>query len=260
MKLFHLLFSKTIYNRRNYATINKRIITSIIALISSTYFACNPFEKVFDRGPLRPGNSTFEIENFLRVNVSDGMKVLIEIGDNYSIIAEGDERNLEDLDVRLVGGAQLVISYKTEMKRRHETFIRIKTPVLQGLRFSRETSGTVVGFYGNQNFDISLTGGSMATASISSNNLIANLSGKSRLNLDGAGRTFSMSLDEASEVFAFPYPVLDCYIEMSRRSRALVTVSGRLAVTGNSNSIVEYQGNPQETDLILLGGSVAIKK
>jgi hypothetical protein len=237
--------------------INKLLFIATLTIFMAS---CNPFEKVFDRGALQPGTGVYEIENFLRVNVSDGMKVSIIKDDNYSISVEGDERNIEDLDVRLVGGAQLTISYKTEMRRRHLTTINIKTPVLQGFRLSRGSQGSIVGFYGNQNFDISLTGGSRASASIASNNLIAKLSDGSKLSIDGGGRTFSANLDNSSEVKAYPYPVLDCYLEMSRKSKAFVTVSGRLAVTANSQSSVEYQGNPTEKDLILLGNSTATPK
>ena len=111
----------------------KNFIQWTLALAASAIIiSCDIAE---DPGPLQDSTEEYGIIDFDRLEMGNGFNITVEQGNTFLIRAEGDRRNLNDLDVYKSGNT-LVIEYDEQQDRRHQTFITIQLPVLKSVMFS----------------------------------------------------------------------------------------------------------------------------
>ena len=197
-----------------------------------------------DPGPRQSDSRTYAIEDFDRIVTGDAMMVNIKQGNSFSIEAHGDRRNLEDLMVYKTGST-LVIRYEHDEKLQYNTSINITLPTLVGADFSDAVNAQISGFTNINQFDLALSGASLAQLDLEVTELNFVLSGASQLRLTGKGEALLGTLTGASLLSAFTYPSSQAKLIVSGASNAKVSVSQALEVNASGASLVLYRGNPQ---------------
>ena len=175
--------------------------------------------------------------------MGSGFNITVEQGNTFLIRAEGDRRNINDLDVYKSGNT-LVIEYDEQQDRKHQTYITIQLPVLRSVIFSGGSVSVISGFESDEDLDVHLSGGSLAQLDAGYKDLNVVLSGGSTLKMHGLGDYLSADISGASLLSGFDYPVRHADVNLSGASSARLTVSDHLKVTASGASSVLYRGNP----------------
>ncbi len=214
------------------------LIAMLIALVWLS--ACNEE----DPGPRQQNKRSFPEVDFDRIEAGDALVISIKYGENFSIDAEGDRRNLDDLLV-YKNGDVLTIRFNRSEKRQYATYVNITLPVLYGVNFSGATNTQISGFSAVNRLDVSLSGASLAQVVMDAAEIHFTLSGASQLRLQGEGQLLEGTISGASIVTAFDYAVANAKLNVSGASNGKVTVANELEAVVSGASVVLYRGNPQ---------------
>lgn len=196
-----------------------------------------------DPGPRQSDTRSFAFVDFNRVEAGYGLVVNITKGNTYSVAADGDRRNLDDLVV-FKSGNSLILGFRNSDKRQYLTYVNISMPDLQGVNFSGAVNATVTGFSTNSFFDATLSGASLAQMNISSDELTLNISGASQLRLVGSGEKMNGLVSGASLLTSYDYPVAEATLNVSGASSGRISVSQQLKGTATGASLILYRGQP----------------
>lgn len=200
---------------------------------------------VEDPGPYQPADRSYSVVDFDRLEIGSGMRINVEHSNFFSVSATGDRRNIEDLVVEKEGST-LVIRYRNNRQRRHNTVIEIRCPDLRAVMFSGGSDSRVSGYNG-ESFDVYLSGGSMCQLDAEFARLNVVLSGASYLSVRGEGDEIKADISGASSLRAFSFPANDGDILLSGASDAQVMVTGVLKVRASGASHLVYRGAPSVT-------------
>jgi hypothetical protein len=215
-------------------------------------FSCCETE---DPGPIQEGREEFALLDFDKLEIGSGLNIQVQQSNTFSIRAEGDERNLRDLEV-FKSGSTLVVRFDENSERRHETYLTIHMPFVNGLNFSGGSVSVITGFESDEPLDFILSGGSVSQLDGVHNDLTISVSGGSTLNLNGSGDKLKVDASGASLLNAINYPVREARINATGASVAKVAVSESLSVSASGASSVSYRGNPRVENTTTGGSSV----
>lgn len=197
-----------------------------------------------DPGPRQQDSRTYTVVDFDRLEISAGVVATVRRGNNFSIQAEGDRRNLDDLQVYKSGDV-LVVRFSNHKDRQYTTYLTITMPVLQGVDFSGAVDAQVENFDDASRLDVSLSGASLLQLDMNIAELYFNLSGASQLRLFGEGELIEGSISGASLLSAFDYPVLEAKLIISGASNGKVLASQAINASVSGASVLLYRGSPQ---------------
>lgn len=197
-----------------------------------------------DPGPRQSDSRTYAMMDFDRIEAGDALTLTIKQGNIFSVSASGDRRNLDDLMI-YKNGSTLVLRYNHYEKRQYTTNIDITLPVLLGSDFSGAVNADISGFTNISQFDLSLSGASLAQLDMETTELNFLLSGASQLRLTGKGEILNGTISGASLLSAFGYPATQAKLIVSGASNGKVNVSQQLEVNASGASLILYRGNPQ---------------
>lgn len=198
-----------------------------------------------DPGALQQAAREYNIGEFSRINMGSAFHVHVNQGAEFTISAEGDRRNLDDLEVYKSGNT-LIIKYKNHANRKHKTNFDITLPVLEGVDFHGASESVISGFENQEGvMDISLSGASTGKYYTSAGQMKIKLSGASKLSISGAGNSLHAEVSGASNLDAFDYPVNEAILNASGASSCKITVSQFLDATASGASSVIYAGSPE---------------
>jgi len=215
---------------------------AISTLILSSLLISSCYEE--DPGPRQTDSRTFAVMDYDRIEAGDALILTIKQGNTYSIQAVGDRRNLDDLLV-YKNGNTLVLRYDHNEKRQYGTSITITSPDLTGFDFSGAVNGKISGFTHVSQFDLSLSGASLAQMEMDATELNFSLSGASQLLLNGFGEKLQGTISGASLLSAFDFLSAEAKLTASGASNGKVNVSSQLDVNASGASLIIYKGNPQ---------------
>ncbi|WP_128543722.1 head GIN domain-containing protein [Larkinella soli] len=212
-----------------------------------------------DVGPQQDGQRTFNLANFDRLEMGSGMNITVRQGNDFSIDAKGDQRNLEDLDV-YVTNHTLVARYRNQRNRKYGTSFTITMPTLRGANFSGGSDSDVSGFQNLQELDIELSGGSDGDWQVQAARTNIRVSGGSDLNLNGSGTQLIAEISGGSNLRAFPFTAESADINASGASDAEITASRSLTAEASGASHIRYQGDPKNVNQKSSGASKIERK
>ncbi|GAB3938379.1 head GIN domain-containing protein [Larkinella terrae] len=232
--------------------------TAILPFLSS----CNRE----DVGPLQEGEKAFLLTGFDQLELGSGFDVSVEAGPGFKIMAKGDQRNLDELDV-VVRNGTLTAKYRTNKNRKYTTGFTITMPTLRGANFSGGVHATVKGFTNLSDLNIELSGGTHGTWEVIATRTNAIVSGGSKLQLteskvttgDDAGTSLinqlSVDVSGGSHVEAFDYAARDVTVKASGGSHANIRANKSLTAEASGASKINYKGNPANVNQSATGGS-----
>ncbi|GAB3718338.1 hypothetical protein GCM10027592_61190 [Spirosoma flavus] len=197
-----------------------------------------------DVGPYQPDDQSYAFTNFDRLDMGSAFGITVRQGTTFGITAEGDRRNLDDLDVYVRGGT-LHAQYRNSRNRKYQTNFTITMPTLRGVEFSGAAHATVTGFAGLENLDVRLSGASESQFTVQAAQINIDLSGASTLRITGSGKGVSAELSGASSLQGFGYPASSGNINASGASKANVNVTDNLVIDASGASKVRYMGAPK---------------
>ncbi|GAB3013388.1 head GIN domain-containing protein [Spirosoma pulveris] len=210
-----------------------------------------------DAGPYQGDTQTYAFTGFDRVDMGSAFNITVQQGNTFSVVVEGDRRNLNDLDVYTRNGT-LYARYRNPRRREYQTAFTITMPTLRAVDFSGASRSTVRGFSNIENLDIALSGASESQVSAPASRLNVVLSGASVLRLTGQGTSLTSDLSGASLIQAFGYPVDQANVVVSGASKANINVGTSLVVKASGASTVRYRGTP--TVQQQLSGASSVQK
>lgn len=197
-----------------------------------------------DPGPRQQDNRSYTVVDFDRLEIGAAVVVTVRQGNNYSIQAEGDRRNLDDLQVYKSGDV-LVVRFSNHKDRQYATYLTITMPVMSGVDFSGAVDAQIENFDDANRLDVSLSGASLMQLDMNVTELYFNLSGASQLRLFGEGQMLDGTISGASLLSAFDYPVLEAKLIISGASNGKVMASQEINASVSGASVLVYRGSPQ---------------
>lgn len=196
-----------------------------------------------DPGPRQNDSRSYSIVDFDRLEMGDAFVVTVQQGPIFSVTAEGDRRNLDDLTIDK-SGSSLIAKYNTYRNRQYLTYITITMPTLSSVNFSSAVNAKVYDFTSGR-IDVVLSGASLAQMNVDATEVFCNISGASQLRLTGEGQKIDGVISGASFLNTFDFPVLTAKLNVSGASTGRVTVSDLLNGDVSGASTVIYRGAPQ---------------
>lgn len=196
-----------------------------------------------DVGPYQADQQTYALSNFDRIDMGSAFVITVQQGTTFSITAEGDRRNLDDLQVYTRNGT-LIAEYRVSRNRKYNTSFLITMPTLRRVSFSGASRSTISGFTNLNDLDIRLSGASEGQFTVQAARTTIELSGASSLRLNGNGTGLWADVSGASQLQGFSYPVSEVNLEASGASKANINVATTLDVSASGASSVRYRGTP----------------
>lgn len=232
------------------------LVIAVAFFISTLFSSC---QKIADIGTIQEGSQTYQLDGFTKIQMGSAFKIDVQKGSAFSVIARGDQRNLNDLRVRVQNGTLIADYYpQYNQKRQYRTEFTIIMPTLEGVEFSGATESNI-GSFDNNSLYIDLSGASVSSFSVKTKQTEVRLSGASRLKIVGQGQKMTADLSGASSLDSFSFTTEDLQINASGGSHAKVNVSKTLGAEASGGSEVRYIGNPTGVSSNATGGSRIIK-
>jgi hypothetical protein len=232
------------------------LVIAVAFIISTVFSSC---QKMADIGSFQEGSQTYQLDGFTKLQMGSAFKIDVQKGTAFSVVARGDQRNLNDLRVRVQNGTLIADYYPHYSKsRQYRTEFTIIMPALEGVEFSGATESNVGGF-DNQSVYIDLSGASVSTFSVKNRQTDVRLSGASRLKITGEGKKMNADISGASFLESFSFPTEESQVRASGASNAKVNVSKALGAEASGGSEIRYVGNPTGVSSNATGGSRIIK-
>lgn len=199
-----------------------------------------------DPGPIQRAEKDYSLVNFDRLEMGSAFHIEVKQANTYSIHVKGDRRNLDDLDV-YKRGTTLIIRFDEHANRRHDTYITITMPRLEGVNFSGASVSTITGFESDDDLDFILSGASVSQLDANYHEINLTVSGASSLFMHGIGDELEAEVSGASILSAFDFPVREAEVKLSGSSQGKVTVTTELEVVASGASSLLYRGSPSVT-------------
>jgi hypothetical protein len=204
----------------------KRIIFTFIIAILITAVMLTGCDVIFtdsEGGATGSGNletRQYDFRDFSRVDIGYAFRYEIEQSDNYSIRITADNNIFEHLQVKQ-SGEKLSIGLKPFLHFGSVTLEAVITmPRLTGLESSGATRGTITGFNSGDDLNLNISGDSKVnfvgitagdiegdisgasslTGELDAGNIYLEISGASRVSLDGTARDIIFDISGASDV------------------------------------------------------------
>lgn len=211
------------------------IVAAVWILPSSSTW---PFGSIIGTGKLVTEEKPFS--DFTIVDVEDGFEVKITQSSSFSVSITADDNVIDDIQVSK-RGETLNIGLAPDLYGSLTLRAEITMPDLYELQFSGGTHGTARGFS-------------------SSHSLVLDLSGGSRIELEGAANDLFIDASGGSHLALSDFSVNDANVELSGGSDATINLDGRLDYDLSGGSRLYYIGEPTLGDIETSGGSTVRKR
>ncbi len=222
----------------------------------------------------------FDFSDFTNVEVSHAFRVDIIRSDSYQVSITASARLFDYIDVTKSGNTLKISRKPFQFPARTAPEARIAMPILNKLRLSGATKGTVAGFSSQEDFDLNVSGASgldidmeagktkleiSGASRVSGNVKVADaeftLSGASRAKLSGSVNNIVLNAWGASRLDLADFTLNDTSVSLKGASRATCgECCGNLDLDLSGASKLDYCGNPTMRDINVSGASTLSHK
>ena len=222
----------------------------------------------------------FDFSDFTNVDVSHAFRVEITHSDSYQVSITASAKLFDYIDVSKSGNTLKISRKPYHFPTRTVPDVRINMRILNKLRLSGATKGTVAGFSSQENFDLNVSGASgldldmeagktrleiSGASRVSGNVKVADaeftLSGASRAKLSGLANDIVLNAWGASRLDLADFTVNDTNVSLQGASRATCgECCGNLDLDLSGASKLDYCGNPTMRDINVSGASTLSHK
>lgn len=171
-----------------------------------------------------PATRAFTVNSFDKVDATGALVVRVQYGDAFRVEADGNQRDLDQLDVD-VDGSTLKLRPN---KRNNGPFsfgnrsvrITITMPKIEELKLTGACRAQLNGMNPLDRLDVDLTGASSAIINTNVNRLNVDLTGASKVKLEGEAEELKTNLTGASYLYAKGMSVGKADVQANGASRA----------------------------------------
>lgn len=165
----------------------------------------------------------FDARDFTDIDASGAFVIRLQKGDSFKIVADGREKDMDDLRVETEGGV-----LKVSMKRgklfswnnSRAVGLTITMPTVKGMKLTGASRASLTGFGRLNDLDIDLTGASRVVADADVNTLKIDLTGASKATLRGRADNLEADLSGACRLDATEMTINRANIDANGASHA----------------------------------------
>lgn len=198
----------------------------------------------------------FNLSDFSRVEAGYAFEITVIQSDSYSVSVTADDNLVDFVQVSQTGDT-LRVGFKPGYSY-HPRILKalITMPNLYELSLSGGSHGVISGFYSSEDFELNLSGASIATGGITADNVTFSLSGASKVDLTGSANNIDITASGSSQLLLDKFEVVNADVNLSGGSEATVMVGGTLEGNLSGGSQLKYIGQPTIGSMDISGGSV----
>jgi hypothetical protein len=200
-------------------------------------------------------SKSYGFSGFSHVDVSNAFQVQITQAPQHSVAVTVDDNLIDYLDVTQSGDTLRIGLQRNVNLRKGTLNAEISMPSLTKLNISGAVRTTIAGFRSEGPFDAGLSGASNLRGDITNGDARFEISGASRLELQGSAADLEVSASGASEAQLREYASSNASVEVSGASNATVQTSGKLDANASGASSIRYVGQPQSVSPHTSGAS-----
>jgi hypothetical protein len=224
--------------------ITKFIIVALMALLfSSCGHSIN-----FNGGIKGSGNITTETRNvsqdFKKIEVSRGIKVIVAQSDNKSITVEADD-NLQQHIITKIENGVLIISSDESYNSTETPVVNVKLPVINGLSASSGSEITSSNTFITENIDVKSSSGSEITITVEADDIKIQSTSGSSIEASGKALKLETSASSGSTINAKNLMTNEIISEASSGSSTDVYPILKLEAKASSGSSIDYHHEPK---------------
>jgi RNA polymerase sigma factor (sigma-70 family) len=199
--------------------------------------------------------------DFASVEVGNIFSVEIMQGDSFRTAVTADD-NLFDYIKVSKEGTELRVRLDSEGKSFRDITLKaaITMPSLSGLNIGGASQAAIKGFKGGKAFRTKAGGASQLKGDIETAELRLEVSGASRISLEGSAKTAILTATGASDLRLANLPLDRATVRLSGASHAAIQVKDKLDYTVDGASSLEYRGKPTLGEKKVSGASSATRK
>lgn len=200
-------------------------------------------ETTQSEGIVNGDTKTFSNTNFSELTISSAFDVQLTQGNEYSVKAIGNQKDLEDVAV-VQKGDELQISVKA-LRRVQNIKLQITLPSLRELDISGAVTAKATNeFTAANDFSADVSGASTLTMPLTAVNASFDISGAANVNVTGKVNKLNLDVAGGSHVDMQQLVANEADIEASGASTVKANVTGSIEAEASGASTIEYTGNP----------------
>lgn len=238
-------------------------ITKFLAFATLVFFLNSCTSSISFGGITGEGQWTKEnrniAEDFNKIDVSDGLEVLITHSDNKKVIVNTDA-NLQTIILTRVENGTLIIEASESFDSTQNTTVEVFLPKLSGIKSSAGSEVKTMNILLSQDLVAEASSGSSLTLNLEVENLIAKSSSGSTIELNGKAINVDLSSSSGSSIESEKLVANNVKAQSSSGSSIEANPIQWLVATATSGSSIEYLASPKKIEKVTnSGGSVGKK-
>ncbi|MBP6758833.1 MAG: DUF2807 domain-containing protein [Flavobacterium sp.] len=238
--------------------ITKFIIAAIMALLFSS---CVHTSINWDNGIKGSGNITTETrtvdQNFKRIEVSNGIKVIVTQADTKSISVETDD-NLQQHIITKIENGILKIESDESYNATETPIVNVQLPVINGLKTDSGSEITSIGVLISENMDVKAESGSEINIEVEADAIKLESESGSSIEASGKALKLETSSSSGSTIDAKNLMTNEVNAKSESGSSSSVYPIVRLDAKASSGSSITYHKMPKTVlEFHYSGGSVS---
>ncbi|MBP6214761.1 MAG: DUF2807 domain-containing protein [Chitinophagaceae bacterium] len=211
--------------------------------------------------PTDPIDRSFSNAGFTKIDAGDQHRITITRGTSFSIVARGEERDINDLLVQNSGDL-LKIEYNRYKPNRKRVNLTITMPSLEGVMLAGQSQATISGFSETVPVTLNVSGQAACWINVNAPKFFAQASGQSKIEfLGGSSTGLESNASGQSEILAYGLmPVITATAIATGQSTIKLKVGNSLNADASGQSRIYYQGNPPIKNIIQTGSARIIQE
>jgi len=234
----------------------KKVLSICIFALSAVllFSACS-------KEPHNPVDRDFNNTGFKKIDAGDVNRLTITPGTSFSIHANGEERDINDLVIRNTGDT-LSIRFSHYKPNRKIVRFTITMPSCEGVILSGQAQAIMGGFTETNPVRLTVSGQSACWINMGAPKFFTEASGQSKIEFQGGNSTgFEADASGQSIILAYGLtPVVSALVTASGQSTIKVKVGNSIRATASGQSRIYYQGNPLITNISETGQARVIQE
>jgi hypothetical protein len=190
-----------------------------------------------------PSQLLFPFTNFNKVSTGGNFKIQITRSNNYSIIANGRQIDLDDLNASVANG-ELLIEYKDPFRVHQEVSITIAMPSLRGFQIYNRATADIAGFTEAAEVEGTVSQYSKASVQMNVTQFTMNVLDNSELLLKGTAEKVYVRADNKGVIHSYAVLSLFGHAIAAKNSAIRIHASDVINASAVQNSMIYYKGNP----------------
>jgi len=211
-------------------------------------------KKIVGSGKLE--TKMFDVADFSAVGATSAFTVELTKGDKYSVSVTADDNLFEVIKVEKKDTAlHFSLDDNTAVETKNPLRVVIAMPALKAVEMSGACSCTLKGFETKGEFVAKLNGASSITGAIKADSVKLELSGASKIKLEGSAKNGTVRCSGASSVTLNDFALDNADVQLSGASHAVVRCKSMLDYNVSGASKLMYLGDPTIGKKELTGAS-----